>query len=78
MSFQISNTFSDWDKLIFSLRSKKGIPNNYPDVTSKKLIPLKSSIAKWTKHIDGAYRGALHIRTKKIIGNQIVLPTSIN
>lgn len=53
-----------WDKLIFSLRAKKGMPSNYPNITSKKLIPLKSSIAKWTKYIDGDYRGALHIRTK--------------
>jgi hypothetical protein len=53
-----------WDKLIFSLRAKKGMPTNYPNVTSKKIIPLKSSIEKWTKYIDGDYRGALHIRTK--------------
>ncbi len=53
-----------WDKLIFSLRAKKGMPTNYPNVTSKKIIPLKSSIEKWTKYVDGDYRGALHIRTK--------------
>jgi hypothetical protein len=53
-----------WDNLIFSLRAKKGMPTNYPNVTSKKIMPLKSSIEKWTKYIDGDYRGALHIRTK--------------
>lgn len=53
-----------WDKLIFSLRAKKGMPTNYPNITSKKIIPLKSSIAKWTQYIDGDYRGALHIRAK--------------
>ena len=53
-----------WDKLFFSLRAKKGMPINYPNITSKKIIPFKSSISKWTKYIDGDYRGALHIRTK--------------
>jgi len=52
-----------WDRLIFSLRAKKGMPKNYPNISSKRLIPLKSSIEKWTTYIDGDYRGALHIRT---------------
>lgn len=52
-----------WDNLIFSLRAKKGMPANYPNVSSK-LGPRLPSIAKWTKYIDGDYRGALHIRSK--------------
>jgi hypothetical protein len=53
-----------WNNMIFSLRAKKGMPANYPDITSKKLIPYKPSIDKWTRYIDGDYRGALHIRTR--------------
>jgi hypothetical protein len=53
-----------WNKLVFSLRAKKGMPNGYPNDLSKKILPFKSSIDKWTKHIDGDYRGALHIRSK--------------
>ena len=54
-----------WNKLIFSLRSKKGMPTGYPDKMSKKAMLQKSSIDKWTQYIDGGYRGALHIRTTK-------------
>tara|TARA_B110000459_G_C16467976_1_gene428345 strand:+ start:22 stop:798 length:777 start_codon:yes stop_codon:yes gene_type:complete len=54
-----------WHKLIFSLRSKKGMPTGYPDKMSKKAMLQKSSIDKWTQYIDGGYRGALHIRTTK-------------
>lgn len=53
-----------WDKLIFSLRSKKGMPSGYPDNMSSKMLLKKESIAKWTRFINGDYRGALHIRTK--------------
>ncbi len=53
-----------WDKLVFSLRAKKGMPNNYPNV-SKKLLPKLPSIKKWTEFIDNDYRGALHIRSTK-------------
>ena len=52
-----------WDKLVFSLRANKGMPKYYPNLT-KKMIATKPSIAKWTKYIDGHYRGALHIRSK--------------
>jgi hypothetical protein len=51
-----------WDKLIFSLRAKKGMPNNYPnnyDKTNNK------SIAIWTNYTSDEYRGALHIRASK-------------
>ncbi len=51
-----------WDKLVFSLRAKKGMPNGYPDNVSNRIKPKLSSVNKWTKYIDGHYRGALHIR----------------
>lgn len=50
-----------WPKLIFSLRAKKGMPKGYPNV-SAKMASKKGSIDKWTRLIDGQYRGALHIR----------------
>jgi hypothetical protein len=53
-----------WDKLVFSLRAKKGMPSGYPDTLSSKMKMFKPSIDLWTKHIDGDYRGALHIRSK--------------
>ncbi len=53
-----------WNKLIFSLRAKKGMPNGYPDNLSKNMLSKKESIARWTNFINGEYRGALHIRTK--------------
>ncbi len=51
-----------WEKLVFSVRAKKGMPAGYP-VLSAKMMPYKSSIEKWTEYIDGDYRGALHIRS---------------
>jgi hypothetical protein len=51
-----------WRKLVFSLRSKKGMPSGYPYKMSKKALINKSSVEKWTEFIDGDYRGALHIR----------------
>lgn len=54
-----------WHKLVFSLRSKKGMPKGYPDKMSKKAMLEKSSIDKWTQYIDGDYRGSLHIRTTR-------------
>ena len=51
-----------WDKLVFSLRSKKGMPGGYP----KNLDRSKNgSIARWTQYIQNEYRGALHIRVKQ-------------
>lgn len=48
-----------WPKLVFSVRSKKGMPSKYPDCDNF------DSISIWTKMFQGDYRGALHIRTKK-------------
>jgi len=54
-----------WDNLVFSLRAKKGMPKGYPDNMTKRMMPQKQSVKLWTRYIDGSYRGALHIRTKK-------------
>jgi hypothetical protein len=53
-----------WDNLIFSMRSKKGMPPGYPDRMSNRTMAFKTSIDKWTRKIDGDYRGALHVRTR--------------
>ena len=53
-----------WNKLVFSLRAKKGMPTGYPNQLSDKMNLKKESIDKWTKYINGDYRGALHIRSK--------------
>lgn len=50
-----------WPNLVFSMRSKKGMPANYTLAYKGKGA---SSIAKWVRYIDGDYRGALHIRVK--------------
>ena len=51
-----------WDKLVFSLRSKKGMPKGYPNKLSLSGKLKKPSIDKWVKFINGNYGGALHIR----------------
>jgi len=53
-----------WDKLVFSLRAKKGMPEGYPNNMSTKMNFIKPSIDRWTNFIDGKHRGALHIRSK--------------
>lgn len=50
-----------YSRLIFSLRSKKGMPTNYPNIKSSDF----NIISPWTKFIDNSYKGALHIRIKK-------------
>ena len=50
-----------WDKLIFSLRSSKGM-GNYPNIKDSQ---KKTSMAKWTVLYEGAYKGALHVRVGK-------------
>lgn len=53
-----------WDKMFFSLRSKKGM-NKFPNL-SKKQMPLFDSYQRWTKEPEkGKYKGALHIRVSK-------------
>lgn len=52
-----------WDKLVFSIRAKKGMPKNYDMKTYSK--PDALSIARWTRYHDGEYRGALHVRATR-------------
>jgi len=60
--FDRDSTFDHlWPKMIFSVRSKKGMPSNYPNIGHKR----KTLIEPWVRFIDGDYRGALHIRAKK-------------
>lgn len=54
---------SVWKKLVFSMRAKKGMPNNYDKNTYRG--KNAASIAKWVEYIDGDFRGALHIRCRK-------------
>jgi hypothetical protein len=60
-SFYDRNNFLDnvWNKLVFSIRSKKGMP---PDYNNYK---FRDDISPWTRKIDGKYKGALHIRISK-------------
>lgn len=51
-----------WSKLIFSIRSKKGMPADYNPQTYKK--EDAASIFRWVRECDGDYRGALHVRLK--------------
>jgi len=48
-----------WDRLIFCVRAKKGMPENYPHNRDKS---KNESIAVWTEYSSEEYRGALHIR----------------
>ena len=50
-----------WNKLVFSIRSKKGMPSGYPNMNDKT---IQLSIARWTKLHQNEYRGALHVRAK--------------
>jgi len=53
---------SMWPRMIFSVRSKRGMPTNYSKMRDVK---KKALMAPWVRFIDGDYRGALHIRVKK-------------
>jgi len=48
-----------WSKLVFSVRGKKGMPENFPYVYDTETC---DSIARWTYFWQGEYRGALHVR----------------
>lgn len=52
---------SHWNKLVFSLRSSKGM-GNYPNI---KNVAKKASMAKWTVFHSGGHKGALHVRVTK-------------
>ena len=51
-----------WPKMVFSIRAKKGMPTNYPNMWNAK---KKALIEPWVRFIDGDYRGALHIRARR-------------
>jgi hypothetical protein len=52
-----------WPNMVFSVRAKKGMPPNYdPSLYRGKNA---ASIRLWVRHIDGDFRGALHIRVRK-------------
>jgi len=48
-----------WDKLRFSIRGGRGMPQNYPNNVYQT---YNESIDKWTEYSHDRYRGALHIR----------------
>ncbi len=50
-----------WQSLVFSVRSKKGMPSGYPNNTNRS---NNKSIAKWTRFWQGDHRGALHVRVR--------------
>jgi hypothetical protein len=50
-----------WDRLVFSVRSKKGMPSGYPNNSNRS---NNASIARWTEYYQGYHRGALHVRAK--------------
>jgi len=50
-----------WDKLVFSVRSK-GMPKYYTEKDDGTTALEYESIAKWTRKINGKYKGSLHIR----------------
>ncbi len=52
-----------WDRLIFSVRAKKGMPKDYDKKTYSK--SNAKSICRWTQYCNDHYRGELHIRTHK-------------
>lgn len=60
-SFYNRNNFLDtiWNKLVFSVRSNKGMPSDYDN------YKFRDDISGWTRNIDGKNKGALHIRISK-------------
>jgi hypothetical protein len=50
-----------WPRLVFSVRSKKGMPSGYPNMQD---IEKFESIKKWTRYWQEQYRGALHVRVR--------------
>ena len=51
--------FRLWPRLVFSVRGRKGMPENFPYVYDTHTC---DSISKWTCYRQGEYRGALHVR----------------
>ena len=63
-----------WDSLVFSLRSKKGMPKDY-DLSYKG--KGAESIAKWVRYCDGGYKGALHIRAKTFRRDETLIANAL-
>lgn len=53
-----------WRRLVFSMRSKKGMPVNYPNMRQADAAK-KSSVERWTRYWQAEYRGALHVRVRQ-------------
>lgn len=51
-----------WTRLVFSMRSKKGMPTNYNPITF--CGKNADSIKQWVVTMNGSHKGALHIRVK--------------
>jgi hypothetical protein len=50
---------SVWPRLVFSVRSKKGMPK---DIDKVKDVTKRNSIKRWSEDFQGDLRGALHVR----------------
>jgi len=50
-----------WNNMVFSMRGK-GLPKNYPNVSSRSKAALPS-IKQWTRKVDDKFKGTLHVRT---------------
>jgi hypothetical protein len=53
-----------WERLVFSIRSKKGMPVGYPNMRPAEAAK-KRSIERWTRYWQSEYRGALHVRVRQ-------------
>lgn len=51
---------SIWSRLVFSLRSSKGMPNNINSISASS----RSSILMWSRTQNELLKGALHVRVK--------------
>jgi hypothetical protein len=51
---------SIWHRLVFSLRSSKGMPTNINSISTNS----RNSILMWSKTQNGLLKGALHVRVK--------------
>lgn len=49
-----------WPNLVFSLRSKKGMPPNIANLSPAE----QASVLKWSRTFQGSLKGALHVRFK--------------
>ena len=52
-----------WDKLVFSVRAKKGMPSGYPARPTD--LAKRASVSLWTREVRTQFYGALHVRVRK-------------